>query len=147
MTSLFCRSWGIVVTDSLLSAEDMPYWVVSAMKCLANCKFDAAGLVALFVLLLTSVSHMTRPLSGPNGSDSRQQLYPGFERDVLRTVGDYFQRLKEPLLTFHLYEVFVNILSECWTTRTCRQLSLAAADVARRPPPPHRSAAGPGGSN
>lgn len=40
-------------------------------------------------------------------------MYPGFERDVLRTVGDYFQRLKEPLLTFHLYEVFVNILSEC----------------------------------
>lgn len=38
-------------------------------------------------------------------------MYPGFERDVLRTVGDYFQRLKEPLLTFHLYEVFVNILS------------------------------------
>lgn len=40
-------------------------------------------------------------------------MYPGFERDVLKTVGDYFQRLKEPLLTFHLYEVFVNILSEC----------------------------------
>lgn len=34
---------------SFLSAEDMPYWVVSAMKCLANCKFDAATLVALFV--------------------------------------------------------------------------------------------------
>lgn len=51
-------------------------------------------------------------LSGPNGSDSKQQVYPGFERDVLRTVGDYFQRLKDPLLTFHLYDVFVNILSE-----------------------------------
>lgn len=56
--------------------------------------------------------------SGPNCSDSRQQLYPGFERDVLRTVGDYFQRLKEPLLTFHLYEVFVNILGECRRTWT-----------------------------
>lgn len=43
-------------------------------------------------------------------------MYPGFERDVLRTVADYYQRLKEPLLTFHLYEVFVNILSECLTT-------------------------------
>lgn len=51
--------------------------------------------------------------SGPNGNESRQPVYPGFERDVLKTVGDYFQRLKEPLLTFHLYEVFVNILSEC----------------------------------
>nr|XP_040021359.1 DEP domain-containing protein 1B [Gasterosteus aculeatus aculeatus] len=73
---------GIVVLEN--KAEDMPYWVVSAMKCLAN---------------------------WPNGSDSKQPVYPGFERDVLRTVADYFQRLKEPLLTFHLYEVFVNILS------------------------------------
>nr|XP_046256334.1 DEP domain-containing protein 1B [Scatophagus argus] len=72
---------GIVVLEN--KAEDMPYWVVSAMKCLAN---------------------------WPNGNESKQPVYPGFERDVLRTVGDYFQRLKEPLLTFHLYEVFVNIL-------------------------------------
>ncbi|XP_010728442.3 DEP domain-containing protein 1B isoform X3 [Larimichthys crocea] len=73
---------GIVVLEN--KAEDMPYWVISAMKCLAN---------------------------WPNGNESKQPIYPGFERDVLRTVGDYFQRLKEPLLTFHLYEVFVNILS------------------------------------
>ncbi|KAM8871328.1 DEP domain-containing protein 1B-like isoform 2-T2 [Spinachia spinachia] len=73
---------GIVVLEN--KAEDMPYWVGSAMKCLAN---------------------------WPNGNDSKQPVYPGFERDVLRTVADYFQRLKEPLLTFHLYEVFVNILS------------------------------------
>uniref|UniRef100_A0A3P9ABV0 DEP domain containing 1B n=1 Tax=Esox lucius TaxID=8010 RepID=A0A3P9ABV0_ESOLU len=49
--------------------------------------------------------------SGPNGSETKQPMYPGFERDVLRTVAEYFQRLKEPLLTFQLYEVFVNILS------------------------------------
>uniref|UniRef100_A0A8C5EKY0 DEP domain-containing protein 1B-like n=1 Tax=Gouania willdenowi TaxID=441366 RepID=A0A8C5EKY0_GOUWI len=73
---------GIVVLEN--KAEDMPYWVVSAMKCLAN---------------------------WPNGNDSKQPAYPGFERDVLKTVADYFQRLKEPLLTFHLYDVFVNILS------------------------------------
>ncbi|KAM6994166.1 DEP domain-containing protein 1B-like [Tautogolabrus adspersus] len=73
---------GIVVLEN--KAEDMPYWVISAMKCLAN---------------------------WPNGNETKQPMYPGFERDVLRTVGDYFQRLKEPLLTFHLYEVFVNILS------------------------------------
>ena len=53
--------------------------------------------------------------SGPNGNGSKQPAYPGFERDVLKTVADYFQRLKEPLLTYHLYEVFVNILSECFT--------------------------------
>uniref|UniRef100_A0A8C6NKP8 DEP domain containing 1B n=1 Tax=Nothobranchius furzeri TaxID=105023 RepID=A0A8C6NKP8_NOTFU len=73
---------GIVVLEN--KAEDMPYWVISAMKCLSN---------------------------WPHGSDTKQPVYPGFERDVLRTVADYYQRLKEPLLTFHLYEVFVNILS------------------------------------
>ncbi|XP_077383128.1 DEP domain-containing protein 1B-like isoform X2 [Festucalex cinctus] len=73
---------GIVVLDN--NDDDMPYWVVSAMKCLAN---------------------------WPNGNDSKQPVYPGFERDILKTVADYYQRLKEPLLTFHLYEVFVNILS------------------------------------
>ncbi|KAK7887149.1 hypothetical protein WMY93_026770 [Mugilogobius chulae] len=73
---------GIVVLEN--KAEDMPYWVVSAMKCLAK---------------------------WPNGNDSKQPVYPGFERDVLKTVAEYFQRLKQPLLTFHLYEVFVNILS------------------------------------
>ncbi|XP_038145100.1 DEP domain-containing protein 1B [Cyprinodon tularosa] len=73
---------GVVVLEN--RAEDMPYWVISAMRCLAK---------------------------WPDGNDAKQPLYPGFERDVLRTVADYYQRLKEPLLTFHLYEVFVNILS------------------------------------
>uniref|UniRef100_A0A3Q2YUH8 DEP domain containing 1B n=1 Tax=Hippocampus comes TaxID=109280 RepID=A0A3Q2YUH8_HIPCM len=73
---------GIVVLEN--NDDDMPYWVISAMKCLAK---------------------------WPNGNDTKQPVYPGFERDVLKTVADYYQRLKEPLLTFHLYEVFVNILS------------------------------------
>ncbi|XP_077576880.1 DEP domain-containing protein 1B-like [Stigmatopora nigra] len=73
---------GVVVLEN--PADDMPYWVVSAMKCLAN---------------------------WPHGNDTKQPVYPGFERDVLKTVADYYQRLKEPLLTYHLYEVFVNILS------------------------------------
>lgn len=55
-------------------------------------------------------------------------MYPGFERDVLKTVGDYFQRLKEPLLTFHLYEVFVNILSECFTMWTHYSYLCTATD-------------------
>uniref|UniRef100_A0A9J8BUF9 DEP domain containing 1B n=1 Tax=Cyprinus carpio carpio TaxID=630221 RepID=A0A9J8BUF9_CYPCA len=72
---------GIVVLKN--KAEDLPHWVLSAMKCLAN---------------------------WPNGNDTRQPMYPGFERDVFRTVAEHFQRLKEPLLTFHLYEIFVSIL-------------------------------------
>ncbi|XP_051541796.1 DEP domain-containing protein 1B-like [Myxocyprinus asiaticus] len=72
---------GIVILKN--NAEDLPHWVLSAMKCLAN---------------------------WPNGSDSRQPMYPGFEREVFRTVAEHFQRLKEPLLTFHLYEILVSIL-------------------------------------
>ncbi|MGH0186245.1 UNVERIFIED_CONTAM: hypothetical protein FKN15_021001 [Acipenser sinensis] len=64
--------------------EELPHWVLSAMKCLAN---------------------------WPNGSELKQPMYPGFERDVLKTVADYFHKLKEPLLTFQLYDIFVNILA------------------------------------
>lgn len=66
-----------------------------------------------FVLCVKHKKLHLSSFSGPNGNETKQPVYPGFERDVLRTVGDYFQRLKEPLLTFNLYEVFVNILSEC----------------------------------
>ncbi|XP_057212208.1 DEP domain-containing protein 1A isoform X3 [Triplophysa rosa] len=62
--------------------EDLPHWVLSAMKCLANWpKYD-----------------------------SNQPSYPGFERDVFKTVSDYFYSLSQPLLTFQYYELFVNIL-------------------------------------
>ncbi|XP_034031272.1 DEP domain-containing protein 1B [Thalassophryne amazonica] len=81
--NVFCvNQSGIVVLQN--KSEDIPYWVVSAMKCLAN---------------------------WPNGNESKHSVYPSFERDVLKTVADYFQELREPLLTFHLYDVFVNILS------------------------------------
>ncbi|XP_015211969.1 DEP domain-containing protein 1A isoform X2 [Lepisosteus oculatus] len=61
---------------------DLPHWVLSAMKCLANWpKYD-----------------------------SSQPSYPGFERDVFKTVSDYFINLPQPLLTFEYYELFVNIL-------------------------------------
>ncbi|KAA0714241.1 DEP domain-containing protein 1A [Triplophysa tibetana] len=65
--------------------EDLPHWVLSAMKCLANWpKYD-----------------------------SNQPSYPGFERDVFKTVSDYFYSLSQPLLTFQYYELFVNILVMC----------------------------------
>ncbi|XP_067250713.1 DEP domain-containing protein 1A isoform X3 [Chanodichthys erythropterus] len=62
--------------------EDLPHWVLSAMNCLANWpKYD-----------------------------SNQSSYPGFERDVFKTVSDYFYGLSQPLLTYQYYELFVNIL-------------------------------------
>uniref|UniRef100_A0A3P8TGM3 DEP domain containing 1a n=1 Tax=Amphiprion percula TaxID=161767 RepID=A0A3P8TGM3_AMPPE len=42
--------------------------------------------------------------------DSAQPSYPGFERDVFKTVSDYFYSLPQPLLTYELYELFINVL-------------------------------------
>ncbi|XP_068394113.1 DEP domain-containing protein 1A isoform X1 [Eschrichtius robustus] len=64
-------------------SDDLPHWVLSAMKCLAN---------------------------WPRSNDMNNPTYVGFERDVFRTIADYFLDLPEPLLTFEYYELFVNIL-------------------------------------
>ncbi|XP_060934528.1 DEP domain-containing protein 1A [Limanda limanda] len=65
--------------------DDLPHWVLSAMKSLANWpKYDSA-----------------------------QPSYPGFERDVFKTVSDYFYSLSQPLLTYELYELFINVLVLC----------------------------------
>ncbi|NWW09496.1 DEP1A protein, partial [Oreocharis arfaki] len=74
---------GVVILQN--KAEDLPHWVLSAMKCLAY---------------------------WPRNNDM-SQTYSGFERDVFRTVADYFLSLPEPLLTFEYYELFVNILVMC----------------------------------
>ncbi|XP_067845816.1 DEP domain-containing protein 1A-like isoform X2 [Heptranchias perlo] len=75
---------GVVILQD--KSEDLPHWVLSAMKCLAN---------------------------WPRNNDPSQPTYPGFERDVFKTVADYFLNLPEPLLTFEHYELFVNILVFC----------------------------------
>ena len=55
------------------------------------------------------LKNVTEPFLGPK-YDSNQPSYPGFERDVFKTVSDYFYSLPQPLLTFEYYELFVNIL-------------------------------------
>ncbi|XP_061859495.1 DEP domain-containing protein 1A isoform X2 [Colius striatus] len=75
---------GVVILQD--KSEDLPHWVLSAMKCLAY---------------------------WPRNNDMSQATYSGFERDVFRTVADYFLSLPEPLLTFEYYELFVNILDIC----------------------------------
>lgn len=74
---------GVVTLDS--NTNDLPHWVLSAMKSLANWPKYDSGLVS----------------------------YPGFERDVFKTVSDYFYSLSQPLLTYQLYELFINILVLC----------------------------------
>ncbi|XP_058290224.1 DEP domain-containing protein 1B [Hylobates moloch] len=64
-------------------SQELPHWVLSAMKCLAN---------------------------WPNCSDLKQPTYLGFEKDVFKTIADYYGHLKEPLLTFHLFDAFVSVL-------------------------------------
>lgn len=74
---------GVVTLDD--KPNDLPHWVLSAMKSLANWpKYDSA-----------------------------QPSYPGFERDVFKTVSDYFYSLPQPLLTYELYELFINVLVLC----------------------------------
>ncbi|XP_060248397.1 DEP domain-containing protein 1A isoform X1 [Meriones unguiculatus] len=75
---------GVVILQD--KSEDLPHWVLSAMKCLAN---------------------------WPRSNDTNNLTYVGFERDVFKTVADYFLDLPEPLLTFEYYELFVNILVVC----------------------------------
>ncbi|XP_042340115.1 DEP domain-containing protein 1A isoform X2 [Plectropomus leopardus] len=71
---------GVVTLDD--KTNDLPHWVLSAMKSLANWpKYD-----------------------------STQPSYPGFERDVFKTVSDYFYSLPQPVLTYELYELFINVL-------------------------------------
>nr|XP_060629693.1 DEP domain-containing protein 1A isoform X1 [Anolis sagrei ordinatus] len=75
---------GVVLLQN--QSEDLPHWVLSAMKCLAN---------------------------WPRCNDMGHPTYVGFERDVFKTVADYFLSLPEPLLSFQYYELFVNILVLC----------------------------------
>ncbi|XP_004679166.1 PREDICTED: DEP domain-containing protein 1A isoform X1 [Condylura cristata] len=75
---------GIVILQD--KSDDLPHWVLSAMKCLAN---------------------------WPRNNDLNNPTYVGFERDVFKTIADYFLHLQEPLLTFEYYELFVNILVVC----------------------------------
>ncbi|XP_052016068.1 DEP domain-containing protein 1B [Apodemus sylvaticus] len=72
---------GVVILDD--KSKELPHWVLSAMKCLAN---------------------------WPNCTDWKQPMYLGFEKDVFKTIADYYSHLTEPLLTFHLFDAFVSVL-------------------------------------
>ncbi|XP_029939172.1 DEP domain-containing protein 1A isoform X2 [Salarias fasciatus] len=103
---------GVVTLDD--KTNDLPHWVVSAMKSLANWpKYDSA-----------------------------QPSYPGFERDVFRTVSDYFYSLPQPLLTYELYELFINVLvfSGYAAAPAARQLGKRKKPDLPSVPPPAKTA-------
>ncbi|XP_008336619.1 DEP domain-containing protein 1A isoform X1 [Cynoglossus semilaevis] len=99
---------GVVTLED--KSNDLPHWVLSAMKSLANwTKYDGT-----------------------------QPAYPGFERDVFKTVSDYFYSLPEPLLTFELYELFINVLVLCGyvaTPTTQQHGKRKKSDFPSVPPP------------
>nr|XP_046248407.1 DEP domain-containing protein 1A isoform X3 [Scatophagus argus] len=99
---------GVVTLDD--KTDDLPHWVLSAMKSLANWpKYDSV-----------------------------QPSYPGFERDVFKTVSDYFYSLPQPLLTYELYELFINVLgllqpqSECVAVEALQLCTLLLPPTSRR---------------
>ena len=65
-----------------LISEQLPTWIVSAMRCLAY---------------------------WPDRVVDTMPSYPGFEVDVFKVVRDHLLSLKEPLLTSAMYEVFTNV--------------------------------------
>ncbi|GFS90368.1 DEP domain-containing protein 1A [Nephila pilipes] len=64
--------------------DDIPHWVISAMKCLAN---------------------------WPNASGSGSCLpnYPGFEKDVFKVVRDFFINTQVPLLTESITPLLIKV--------------------------------------
>ncbi|XP_013909172.1 PREDICTED: DEP domain-containing protein 1B [Thamnophis sirtalis] len=72
---------GTVILED--KSKEVPHWVLSAMKCLVN---------------------------WPRYPDLKHPTYSGFERDVFRTIADYYAHMKEPLLTFQFFDVFVSVL-------------------------------------
>ncbi|XP_017494092.1 PREDICTED: DEP domain-containing protein 1A-like, partial [Rhagoletis zephyria] len=62
---------------------DLPHWIMSAMKCLAN-------------------------WPKASGSGNCLPKYPGFEYDVFILVRDYFINLEEPIIPFEYYKLISN---------------------------------------
>ncbi|XP_062582034.1 DEP domain-containing protein 1B-like [Saccostrea cucullata] len=69
------------IVTNIPQKDQLPHWALSAMKCLAH---------------------------WPQKVDDLPS-YPGFERDVFRVVKEYFCGLDEPLMTFEMYEVVLNV--------------------------------------
>ena len=85
MTKVSSKGVVQLLPPSRQSDQDLPHWVLSAMKCLAN---------------------WPRPMRMINGEDSSLPNYPGFIRDVFDVVKDYFLGLGAPLIPFDLFDMF-----------------------------------------
>ena len=89
--------------------DDLPHWVLSAMKCLAN---------------------WPRQLRTQGGKESCLPSYPGFEGDVFNVVKDYFLTLPEPLTTTNLFDFFL----DAWVKAEAVSVARAAPEHKGFPP-------------
>ena len=80
-------SKGIVQLSSECDGPDLPHWVLSAMKCLAN---------------------WPRPMRMISGEESTMPNYPSFIVDVFNVVRDYFMGLTSPLIPYGLFDIFIS---------------------------------------
>lgn len=87
-----CRLSKTGVVSLIDKTDDIPHWVISAMKCLAN---------------------------WPNASGSGSCLpnYPGFEKDVFKVVRDFFLNPQVPLLPASLTLTLLHVFSLCFDSR------------------------------
>ncbi|GFN95197.1 dep domain-containing protein 1a [Plakobranchus ocellatus] len=74
------------VVTNIDASEQLPHWVISAMKCLAH---------------------------WPEPQEPGLPNYAGFEKDVFGVVKDYFMGLEEPLVPYHLYDTFTAVFVMC----------------------------------
>ncbi|XP_015785176.1 DEP domain-containing protein 1B-like isoform X2 [Tetranychus urticae] len=74
---------GVVLIED--KSKDIPHWVMSAMKCLAN---------------------------WPNNSGNSLPRYPGFERDVFNLIREYFVNLDSPMIPSNFYPLIVSVVKE-----------------------------------
>ncbi|XP_071953814.1 DEP domain-containing protein 1B-like isoform X2 [Antedon mediterranea] len=92
----------VIIEDK---SQDLPHWVLSAMRCLAHWP-DRADETVL-------------------------PSYPGFERDVFKTVSNYFHSQPEPLLTYNLYDIITGSFLIC--DRRDRGLDDSPSDLTTPP--------------
>ncbi|RUS80958.1 hypothetical protein EGW08_011278, partial [Elysia chlorotica] len=96
------------VVTNIDASEQLPHWVMSAMKCLA---------------------HWPEPRE-PGLPD-----YPGFEKDVFRVIRDYFLALDEPLVPYALYDTFTTVFVMCGHHESQQHVSYKEEDSDEFPVP------------
>ncbi|KAG8132528.1 hypothetical protein E2320_010374 [Naja naja] len=92
--------------------EDDKKWVESDRQ-ITQADIEEVWRNIVMIQRFPSLGIVSYEVFGKLCNDLNQPTYTGFERDVFKTVADYFLSLSEPLLTFQYYELFVKILVLC----------------------------------